>query len=383
MKILIIGNIFSLSMNELVGLLHKKKNEVYVLDFLHGEYHQFDEQYTDYVSERRISHRKNPSKIIRTIVFVMNFITGWRVLKKNHYDVCNIHFTHFYYFLFSSRFKKQAGLFICSIYGSDFNEANSLKRYFLARLMTHADYITFNNEKIAQVFNRYYFNKFRDKVRICRFGFNHLTTIEKIQSLETKIEVRKRLQLPVNKTILTCGYGRSRNNQHEKIIHAIAALPSQLKKNIFLIFPMTYGSDLDQINIVHSLMDETSVHYRVNTVFLPDEIACAYIVASDIMVNIPAHDQLNGAIQEMLFAGNIVINGSWLPYEVLYSRGIDALKVDRPEALTDQLKQLLSGYYRPDKEKNRKIITELAGWGSAIKSWTALYYEKDNDHSDG
>jgi len=376
MKILIIGSIYSLLMNELIGKLNEGDREIYVLDILHKEFVLFDEDYLPMVEQKRRLSGKKSLLISRTVLFLSAYLYAIKVIFKNQFDVINIHGTHFFYFPLSGLLKKRSHKVISSIYGSEFYKAGKMKRWLLSMICKGSTYITFANELTANDFNRYYTSRFTDKIKICRFGLHHLEIISEIQLLENKSDVRRRLALPDDKLIITCGYGRSRNNQHEAIIQAILGLDPVIKDKIFLLFPMTYGNDVSQIWMVKELLAGSGIPYLIHEKFLDDKLACSYVVASDILINVPVTDQLNGAMQEMLFTGNHVINGEWLPYEILDRKGIDVLKVNKLKEIKDRIKDVFEKKVSIDTGKNRAIISNLSSWNSTLPSWIELYKGK-------
>lgn len=373
MNILILGNIYSLLMNELISKLKNEENKIQILDILHKEFIVFDDNYLAYIKMKREKSVPNSSLILRLARFIQNYYWVWKILKKTNSDICSIHSTQYYYFLLSGLIKRKSRKVICSIYGSDFYKANSIQRRMQAFLLKHADQITFANETMETDFNKFHKNRFAAKTCICRFGMSHLEIIDHIQKQESKEEVRKRLRLPARKTIIMCGYGRSINNQHEEIIKSILVLDQAASDKIFLIFPMSYGKDIQQIQLVKNLMEKSQIPYLIIETFISDELMCEYVIACDIFINVPKTDQLNGAMLEMLFAGNQVINGAWLPYDILDIRGISTIKTRSIPEIKEKITDIIH-YGHSQDQNNRKLIWDLCSWQATLPCWESVYF---------
>jgi hypothetical protein len=80
-------------------------------------------------------------------------------------------------------------------------------------------------------------------------------------------------------------------------------------------------------------------------------------------------------MQEHLFAGNVVITGSWLPYKVLDDSGIIYWKTESAERLALTLMDVLTQYseYSNLISGNSSIIGKLSSWPETIKNWSVLY----------
>ncbi|MBD3807847.1 MAG: hypothetical protein IE880_03920 [Epsilonproteobacteria bacterium] len=89
------------------------------------------------------------------------------------------------------------------------------------------------------------------------------------------------------------------------------------------------------------------------------------------MINILVTDSFSGSMQEFLYANNIVITGSWLPYDVFDNEGIIYEKIDSAGKLSDKLEDILSNLqsYKTNLDKNIDIISKLSSWKYNIQNW--------------
>jgi hypothetical protein len=94
-------------------------------------------------------------------------------------------------------------------------------------------------------------------------------------------------------------------------------------------------------------------------------------LASDIMINMLKTDSFSGSMQEFLYASNIIITGSWLPYELFDKEGIVYEKIDKLSTLHSKISEVLSRNFILNK--NIEIIKNLSNWNNNIKSWIEAY----------
>src|SRR3989304_10346614 len=69
-------------------------------------------------------------------------------------------------------------------------------------------------------------------------------------------------------------------------------------------------------------MNESNLNYKIMKSMLNIEDIARLRLIANIVLNIQTTDQLSASVQEHLFAGNIVIVGKWLPYDIYDEMGI-------------------------------------------------------------
>ena len=67
--------------------------------------------------------------------------------------------------------------------------------------------------------------------------------------------------LPTDKIILACGTNGSDGHQHMLIFESIARLVSEIKEQLFLIIPMTYGNHQPYLETVRQKADALGLPY--------------------------------------------------------------------------------------------------------------------------
>ncbi len=102
-----------------------------------------------------------------------------------------------------------------------------------------------------------------------------------------------------------------------------------------------------------------------------------FSIASEIKLNLRDSDSLNASLIESLAAGNIVVNGSWLPYGKLRRLGIIYKEIEKLEDLEFIIPNIIKNF---EEEKikvrnNYNIIRNFFGEKNLVRDWTELYNE--------
>jgi len=364
LKILIIANSKVVFGKELKNELVNKGFDVSLLDFEslvlydknHCENYSYGESFKKFRSIPKIS-----------MFFRMMHIK--KVIQENDFDAVNIHISRWFYMMILPWLIKQK--FVITFYGSDFYRTSNLIKNIQKLLYKKADAITFTNPLTKKSFLEYY-KAFESKSYVCRFGLKTLDFIDKNRDMDKK-NIRRSLGYNTDKTIITCGYNSTKEQQHEKIIENIVKLPEKLLAKVQFIFPMTYGDDINKEK-VKSILKQTNLEYIVLEEFLYGDDNANIKLASDIMINMLETDSFSGSMQEFLYADNIIITGSWLPYEVFDEAGVQYIKIDNIDELPFKLAQLINSDIKTyDISKNQNIISGLSLWDNTIQSWADIY----------
>ena len=363
MKALIIGNYKSVFAKELQSELATRGMDIYLLDFETLKLYKDDNITDESCSQTFDKYRKLP-KI--HMIYRMYYIA--KFLRSNSFDVVNIHTARVVYASILPFLTKQK--LVVTVYGSDFYRMGLRARKIQKILYKKADIITFTNPITKQSFLDYY-QDFKDKSMVCRFGLKTLDFIDKNRN-KNRLSIKEHLGYSLDKIIVTCGYNATKGQQHEKIIENIVKLDDKILDKIQFIFPMTYGDNTHREKI-KKMLQETSLGYKVLEDFLFGDDNANIKLCSDVMINILKTDSFSGSMQEFLYANNIVITGSWLPYELFDQLGVYYHKIDSLEMLAGKLMEVLSDLDKEKTMNNVQIIHLLSGWDNNIQSWIDAY----------
>ncbi len=284
-----------------------------------------------------------------------------------HVQILNMHAA--YFVLFVKKYTKAR--IIISIWGSDYYQHNKKGKHIFLSACNVADKITFTNEKTKEQFiDEFKWNK--NNLFLCRFGLAPLELLAKVRN--TKIEAKKALGWDHKKLAITIGYNLSPFQQHLKILKELYEL-KVFSDQIEIVLPITYAGSENYKKALISKLNKLPFDYFIYDQFLSDEKIAQLRWASDIMVQLQVTDQFSGSMQEHLFARNVVITGSWLPYQTMIEYGIEFIRIDSVENLSDKLETIINQYdsFYLKTDKNPEAILELSSWESNILNWVQLY----------
>ena len=364
MKTLIIANNTIVFGKELQNELLQKNYEVSLLDFetlmlsANGkEDNRFQKAFAPY---------KKISKL--HMFFRIYFIQ--KILKQYHFDCVNIHYSRWIYLLILPTLKQMS--YIITFYGSDFYRSTPFIKRLQTPLYQNAKALTFTNPLTKEAFVNHY-HDFDTKSHVCRFGLKTLDYIDKNRS-RSKVEIKNHLGYATDKITVTCGYNSTFGQQHFKMITALETLEPTILEQLQFIFPLTYGNASHKERVKQRLQ-KSSLNYLTLEEFLYTDDNAAIKLASDIMINVLETDSFSGSMQEFLYADNLVITGSWLPYELFDREGISYLKIDQIDDLPKTLTDAIAQYHtkRAQLQTNREIIYKLSSWTNNITSWSDTY----------
>ena len=327
-------------------------------------------------------YETNVIKILRKIPLIKKVITYFlkiRFLKEISKDgsIIHIHYCHEKYLSYYTFFKKYKIPLIISIWGSDYYRISEYLRIKQRNLYEYAEAITFANTNTMNDFITFYGPHFKGKCYNIRLGLDSLNTIQRrLLQNNSPIHIKTRLQLPTDKIIVSCGYNANVEQQHVEILEALNELSGEMKKQIHLLFPLTYPSiSRNYYSEIKNKAADYGFSFTLFDTYLSNESIAEIRIASDIFINMQTTDQFSASMQEYLFCGTIVMNGSWLPYSDLSTEGIFFINISSFADLSRSLSEIIDNYdtYKVKCAQNKNIIWRVSSWESVTKSWVSLY----------
>lgn len=277
---------------------------------------------------------------------------------------------------FSYIWKKFSGKIIMTYWGSDIFRLTD--RQYNQNLLIKADAITFMSKELKIKFQNIYGNKFNSKLHIIDFGVSGYDVLNTINRNNVSRESnRQHFSIPKNKICIMAGYNASPGQQHLQIIEAVGKLPDALRRKIHLL--LQYSYNYTESNKYYASIQEVLKHSNFSWSIIDkfmDDYECAQLRSIvDIFIHAQITDALSASMLEYIYAGALVINGSWLHYPELDSRGIFYLKFDTFEELTSLLENVLStdGWPSFDPFINRTALHKMNSWNAVKQNWLQIY----------
>lgn len=326
-----------------------------------------------------IKKYKVPNKLFSMIPRVGYFLTLLmlkRIFKsfRIKYEICQIQYNLELYSGFIKTIKQAGKKLVVSIYGSDFYKRNSCQRKIQEKVYAEADAITFSTEETRDKFLEYYGSAYKERTRILRFGCVPLDLIDMLER-EDLDESKRHLNIPIDALVVTCGYNASPRQEHLPVVTSIKKIKGKLPDKILFVFPLTYGSK-QYIWDVESALKDAQIDHKIIKEYMSDEGVARLRRVTDIMINVQKSDQLSCSMQEHLYAGSVVLTGSWLPYRILHKMNAFMLQIDSIHTLGDKLLDVIRNLslYKNKTHVNKEIIHQLGRWDINMKKWVQFFY---------
>jgi hypothetical protein len=216
-----------------------------------------------------------------------------------------------------------------------------------------------------------------EKIRIVKY---FMLDTEKIDLIDNNdIEVFKnKFGIPLNNKIITISYSAAPRHRQNKILDILGLLNKDIidRENIIFILPMTYGSK-EWLELIRKKVLKHKFRNRIILLeeYLSDKDIATLRKITDIFINLPTQDSFSATMMEHLYAGSVVITGSWLPYDELFNSGAKILKITDfnlkglNEILLDVINNL--SIYKKENIKNKEIIKKVV----FSSNWTDIFEE--------
>lgn len=207
---------------------------------------------------------------------------------------------------------------ICSFWGSDLMRTDGLYEYFYQkRALERADAITLQSIELREILLAKFGRYLSPKVHCVRHPLNekfYKLMDELLNQLERVHEFRRELNIPKERLLITVGHNGNPGNNHLPIIDALSRLSASEKAAAIWVFPVKFLKNESHIRAVEKAATAAGLEFRLITHYLDWAELAAFRVATDILIHLPVSDALSGTVLEVLYSGNCVITGSWLPY---------------------------------------------------------------------
>ena len=329
--------------------------------------------------QKRVLYPNAPS--LRSKVF--NMVVKIRIsslrkylycLLAKHYDIIEFQGLFWNRSLFMAKYLKSKGKRIkVQLWGSDFYRVEDYSSDWRTPIYDFVDKIQVATEQFKDNFLKV-FPKNASKVSVVPFGCEQFETLKGIIEGSVKKDLTFLDHKADGKIIVACGYNGRITQQHFRIIDVIDRLPIDVKKRIFLIFPMTYLLGYEYYEYIIHLLNKINVDYQILQDRLSDIQMLSLRTISDVVINIQTTDVFAGSLQEHLMGGAVLIVGDWLPYKVYDDSGVFYIK-SSIDNLYNHVYDVLVNLedYKYQVSSNKDKVYKLSSWGSVICKWLPYY----------
>jgi hypothetical protein len=264
---------------------------------------------------------------------------------------------------------------IACFLGDDVNSV-SPKNIRSEKVLFHRiDRFNFYTKSLEKTFRDKFGTSYRQKITHIRFGLSLLNVMDGL--METSEDVRGALRLPREKVVVAIGYNNIPEQQHLSVLEQIGKLPYQILEQMHLVLSMTYGgAEESYLQEVWRVCECLPCTYTIYQERLDERDKARLTLATDIFIHAQVRDAFSGTIQEHLYAGALVINPTWIHYDILKNREVFYLEYTDFDELGGILKD---NFFRKEEQSchnrlkaNREKIHAIASWEHIASLWDAL-----------
>jgi hypothetical protein len=295
-------------------------------------------------------------------------------LSKN-YTIIDVNFFSDIYDDLIPVFKEKNKIVKITIWGSDFYRVDAHRIEVQRKLYKNVDCIQVASQRMLEDFSTKYPEQ-KLKITKAHFGNNMFDSIENQLLKNDLLKCKKGFGLPTDKTIIVCATNGSEGQQHELLLESINKLSDEIKNELFIILPMTYGGGSEYQNKINCLIKQINIPYKLLSSHLSVRDLSKLRIITDIIITIQKSDAFSAAIQEHIFAGSFLIAGDWLPYDIFEERGIFYTKTSLNNltiSISEAHNKMES--FKISCRKNKELIENLSSWNNSVNDWIEIYKE--------
>ena len=301
-------------------------------------------------------------------------------LKNEKYDLLIVHFIRKDFLTIALHLMPLAKKSIAAFWGSDMFRASKNTVRFKRIGLKRFDHINITTDVMLERFFQDYGHAFDGKISRARFGINGLSILK---SCLTKPAGSISLpDIPKEKIVVAVGYNGFQAQQHLLVINELKKLSKEALDRIHLVFRMTYGGNSEYIATIKNEAKQLGCTYTVYSEYLSDEASAALTCVTDVFIHAQKTDALSASMLEHLYAGALVFNPVWIPYQELQNQDVFYFKYRSFEELGQLLeknlmkKEQLQSPVEP--EKMRSYIEKLASWECLKEDWKKIYHAENS-----
>jgi len=292
------------------------------------------------------------------------------------YDTFHFHFMQYSYLRELFLVPKNKKI-VCTFWGSDLLRTNDiLNFYFVKKALNKATIITCQSEELKEIILAKFGRNLFDKIQIAIFPVSEKTYdfIDLNYNNKEAIAIFKSDYGYSNDKInVLIGHNGSPFNNHLKIINSLKN--ARNKNKIHLIINLNYAITENEKKTykiaLTDALNKSDCSYVILEKFFVDEELSISRLASDVFIHAPISDALSGTMLELLYASNIVITGSWLPYKTFKAAHLSYFEITDFIELSEKLDSVIENF-ETEKEltlKNKSLVRDTFISEKLVQKW--------------
>ncbi len=301
------------------------------------------------------------------------------------HDVYHFHFCTPENLLLINFLPKDAKI-ICSFWGSDLMRITGVRNvYYLNTAFKKANVLTIQTPEMAEMLYCKYGRALKSKTEILRFTISEdiYANIDLVRdNSNLTLRLKQEYNIDVNRFLVAIGHNGFKENNHLKILNEILQMPLETTNKCVFLLHLSYGCSSVYLEELKAFIAQNkSIEIKMILDYFGPEKIATLRVGTDILIQMPETDALSGAMTEVLYSGNTVIAGAWLPYDILRRNGVKFKKIESFDYLASALKFNIDHLIKIKNKNlvNKNAITEFLSPAYTNKAWLQLFNKINNN----
>lgn len=303
---------------------------------------------------------------------------GEAIDRLPHFDIIHALWIEPVWGIWAHKLVKKCDKMYVHVGGSDlYRDAKKLPfRLLQKRFLRYSDCFSSENSQTRDYFKLVYGSGFNSKPHhIVRFGIDILDNIDNLSNV-TRDELKRKWNMPNGKIAVMLGHNARKEHNHRDMLEAIEGMAVDVRDNLHLIIPMTYGEPYDgYIDEIENRTKSVTSNYTIIRDYMNNDQMAELALVTDIMVHVQETDQMSSTMLAHMYIGNPVIAGSWLPYGILTDNGIKFWSIDKISDMSELLKHMIDTWpdYKIQCDGNKECVNAMSSWENMSREWHNIY----------
>jgi len=267
--------------------------------------------------------------------------------------------------------KKYGGSILAYFCGSDIIRADALTCARLKKRLVKTDHAVFASTGVQKAYEEKIGHLNDCRQTTIRLGISVFSNIDWEMANSSIEKCKYSFGIPTDKKTVSIGYNGSEAQNHLSVLEQIKLIAPEIKEKILILIPMTYAGTKKYVAQVSAAAKMTGCEVMIFSEYMDHKTIAKLWLATDVFINAQVSDGLSGSVLEIMYAGALLLNASWLHYSEYENWGLEYRNLSRfedlPELLTDVIRTPLIR-----NEKNREILSSTMSWQQCKIAWDKL-----------
>lgn len=292
--------------------------------------------------------------------------------KYKYFDIVHIHGLNYSRGNIGMWLRKYAKKIFITVWGDEIFKKSSRVLNDYHKYYKLVDHITVSTKAMKDCFIKNYSDIDLDKLSINKFAIGLFDIIDECKVKYTRKELCNEFGIDSEKYIVLVGHNGREAQRHFEITEQLCLLPEKIKNKIVLVYTMTYGvKNSEYLENLKCEAQKTGCQYVILEDFMNEFVASKLRCISDILLHAQLTDAFSASIQECFYAGTVIINGKWLPYNEIPNYSDSVIEYEHINQLPTVLTDAIENYniYKKNFEINKQVLRSISSREITTEAW--------------